>query len=461
MKSMLSVLAQITHPLSLPSSPQDYGLALLALALALCAATLSILRAPRGFAEVTGAPTFWSASGTAAALEAEKHVRAPSVAAAPPGASLLPANRHGAVAPADAGDSWLLYVGTYTGEKSKGIYAYRMDAKTGLLTSLGLAAETVNPTFLAIHPNGRFLYAANEIDNYKDQRAGALSAYAIESKTGKLTPLNQQSSGGAGPCHLTVDHTGKYVLAANYGGGSVIALPIQEGGQLGTATAFVQHQGSSVNPRRQTGPHAHGIYLDNSNRCAFVCDLGLDKILCYRFDANRGTLTANEPPFTATQPGAGPRHFTFHPNGRFAYAINELNNTVCAYLFDDKRIELKPLQTIKTLPDDFQGNSTTAEIEVHPSGKFLYGSNRGHDSIVVYAVDNQNGTIKLVEFQSTQGKTPRGFAIDPAGRFLVAANQSTHDLRVFGIDSQTGRLKPTGQILEIGAPVCIQFLPGK
>lgn len=256
-----------------------------------------------------------------------------------------------------------------------------------------------------------------------------------------------------------VDRTGKYVLAANYGGGSITVLPIQEGGQLGAATAFVQHQGSSVNAQRQAGPHAHGIYLDPSNRYAFVCDLGLDKILCYRFDANRGALTPNEPPFTATQPGAGPRHFTFHPNGHFAYAINELNNTINVYVFDDKQIELKAVQTVRTLPDDFQGNSTTAEIAVHPSGKFLYGSNRGHDSLAAYLIDNQNGMLKLVGIQSTQGKAPRSFAIDPAGRFLVVANQSTHDLRVFRIDLQTGRLTPTGQVVEVGAPVCIQFLP--
>lgn len=454
---MLSVRAQITHPLSLSISFQDCAWALLVLALG--GATLSFLRAPRGWAEATGTPAFGSASETRAALEADKRVSAPSVAAGPLSARPLPVNRSGAAAPAATSDSWLMYVGTYTGEKSKGIYAYRLDAGTGMLTSLGLAAETVNPTFLAIHPNGRFLYAANEIDAYQGQRSGALSAFALEAKTGKLTLLNQQPSGGPGPCHLTVDRTGKYVLAANYGGGSITVLPIQEGGQLGTATAFVQHQGSSVNAQRQAGPHAHGIYLDPSNRYAFVCDLGLDKILCYRFDANRGALTPNEPPFTATQPGAGPRHFTFHPNGHFAYAINELNNTINAYVFDDKQIELKAVQTVRTLPDDFQGNSTTAEIAVHPSGKFLYGSNRGHDSLAAYLIDSQNGMLKLVGIQSTQGKAPRSFAIDPAGRFLVVANQSTHDLRVFRIDLQTGRLTPTGQVVEVGAPVCIQFLP--
>jgi 6-phosphogluconolactonase len=410
MKTLLSSLAPITNALSLCLSPHECGWGLLAVALC---------------------------------------------------TSLLPVCLSGATTPAGAGDSWLMYVGTYTGEKSKGIYAYRLDANSGALTPLGLAAETANPTFLAIHPNGQFLYAANEIEVFNGQKSGAISAFALAAKTGRLTLLNQQPSGGAGPCHLTVDHTGKFVLAANYGGGSIIALPIQEGGRLGSSTAFVQHLGSSVNARRQTGPHAHGIYLDNSNRYALVCDLGLDKILCYRFDSIQGTLTPNEPPFTATQPGAGPRHFAFHPNSRFAYAINELNNSINAYLIDDKHFELKSIQTVKTLPDDSQANSTTAEIAVHPSGRFLYGSNRGHDSLAVYLVDNQAGTLKLAEFQPTQGKNPRGFAIDPAGRFLVAANQNTHDLHVFRIDSQTGRLTSTGQRAEVGAPVCIQFAPGK
>ena len=361
--------------------------------------------------------------------------------------------------PADT-NQFLVYVGTYTGAKSKGIYVCRLNAATGKLTPPELAAETVHPTFLAIHPDQRFLYAANEIGNFGGKKnVGAVGAFAIQPDTGKLRLLNQSATGGSGPCHVVVDATGKCVLTANYGGGSIAALPIKDDGSVGQATAFIQHTGSSVNKKRQEAPHAHCVTLDAANQFAFVCDLGLDKVMIYKLDPDKGSLVANTPAFAVVKPGAGPRHLAFHPFGRFAYVINELDSTVTAFEHDAVRGALKELQTLTTLPDNFQGQNTTAEVELHPTGRFLYGSNRGHDSIVVYAVNKRTGKLTWVEHQSTQGKTPRNFATDPTGQCLLAANQGTDNLVVFRIDAQTGRLTPTGQTLEIGAPVCVKFVP--
>ncbi len=360
---------------------------------------------------------------------------------------------------APTGD-YLVYFGTYTGPKSKGIYVSRLDPKTGEVTEPELAATTTNPSFLAVHPNEQYLYAVGEVWN--GSQKGSVIAYRIAPQTGKLTELNQQSSGGVGPCHLNVDASGHCLLVANYGGGSIAVLPIQEDGRLGEATAFVQHAGSSVNPQRQKGPHAHGIYPDPANRFVFVPDLGLDKVMSYRLDAAQGTLTPNHPPFTPIKPGSGPRHFTFSPDGKFAYVISEMASTITAFRYDASRGALEEIQTISTLPPDFTGNnSTTAEIEMHPSGKFLYGSNRGHDSIAVFAVDPPTGRLRWIENVSTQGKTPRGFGIDPTGHWLLAANQGSDNAVVFRLDETTGRLTPTGQILRVGAPVCVKFVPVK
>jgi 6-phosphogluconolactonase len=354
----------------------------------------------------------------------------------------------------------LVYFGTYTGAKSKGIYVSRLDLGTGNLDAPELAAEIASPSFLAIHPNHRFLYAVNEVGNFAGKRSGAVTAFAINTASGKLTQLNQQPSGGDGPCHLDVDKTGKSVLAANYGGGSVEALPLLGDGRLGEPTAFIQHRGSSVNPQRQEGPHAHFITTDPANRFALTCDLGLDQVLVYRFDASKGTLIANDPPFASVKPGAGPRHLAFHPSSRFAYAINEIFCTVTAFSYDAPRGELKELQSISSLPagEMVKPNYSTAEIEVHPSGKFLYGSNRGHDTIVVFAIEEKTGKLTLVQHESTQGKIPRGFGIDPTGKFLLAANQDSNTVAVFRIDPKSGRLQPTGQTLEVGAPVCVKFV---
>ncbi len=358
----------------------------------------------------------------------------------------------------DAKDENLVYIGTYTGEKSKGIYVCRYDAKSGKLGSPELAAESVNPSFLAVHPSRRYLYAVNEVARYEGQRSGYVSAFEIDRATGKLTLLNKVSARGSGPCHLVVDKRGKNVLVANYGSGSVAVLPIKDGGRLGEAVGFMQHSGSSVNAERQKGPHAHCVALSHDNRFAFVADLGLDKVLIYRFDSGLGTLVANDPPFVKVAPGAGPRHFAFHPDGKFAYVINEMQSTLTSFAYDADRGALKELQTVTTLPSGFAGENTTAEVQVARSGKFIYGSNRGNDAIAVFAIDSGKGTLSPIAHVPTQGKEPRNFTIDPSGSFLLAANQNSNTVVVFRIDRRSGNLNPTGQAVEVFSPVCVEFV---
>ena len=361
---------------------------------------------------------------------------------------------------AEGKGKYLFYVGTYTeeGSKSKGIYAYRFDSGTGQITSLGLAAETTNPSFVAVHPNGRFLYAVNEIQNYKGPNSGGVSAFSIDRSTGKLTFLNEVPSRGADPCYITLDKTGKYVLVANYTGGSIAAFPVLEDGRLGEASAFVQHTGHGTNPERQEKAHAHSIDLSPDNRFAMVDDLGLDELFVYKFDSANGSLTPNDPPFAKLDPGAGPRHFALSPNGKFAYVVAEMHSTVTVFSNDEKTGTLHPLQTISALPKDFAGRNDDAEIEMHPSGKFLYVSNRGSDTITVFSIDPAKGTLTPVAYTPTQGKEPRSFEIDPTGKFLFAANQKSDNIVVFRIDPKTGRLTPTGQALDVGSPVCVKFL---
>jgi 6-phosphogluconolactonase len=375
----------------------------------------------------------------------------------------------GSASPAPAADSqdagggklWV-YLGTYTQGTSKGIYLYHLDLSTGALVSAGLAAETTSPSFLAIHPGRRFLYAVGEIGDFRGKKAGAVSAFSIDPASGKLGLLNQQPSGGPGPCHVAVDRAGRNVLAANYGGGSVVCLPIGDDGRLGQAASFVQHEGHSVNPARQKGPHAHSVNLSPDGRFAFVADLGLDKIMIYGLDAASGKLAPGNPPSAGVAPGAGPRHFAFHPGGRFAYGINELNSTVTAFAYDAQRGTLGTVQTISTLPEGFSGTNYPAEVQVHPSGKYVYGSNRGHDSLAIFAVDAETGKLAPVGHQSTQGRNPRNFGIDPTGSYLLAANQDSDNVVVFRIDSRTGRLRPTGHEASISKPVCVKFLrPGR
>jgi 6-phosphogluconolactonase len=354
----------------------------------------------------------------------------------------------------------LVYIGTYTNTTSKGIYVSRLDLAQGTLTAPVLAAGSDNPSFLAVHPTRDWIYAVNEIGTYEGKPSGSVSAFAINRDTGALTPINRQPSVGRGPAHLTVDHGGKNVLVANYGGGSVAVLPVGADGALKPASAFVQHTGSSVNPTRQKEPHAHSVIVDNSDRFAYVADLGLDKIMIYQLDAAKGALVAADPAFAAATPGAGPRHFAIHPQQRFAYAINELENTVTLYTRDSGRGSLTALQTISTLPADVKALPTysTAEVLVHPTGRFLYGSNRGHDSIAGFSIDQATGRLTFIETVATEGSMPRGFGIDPSGAYLIAGNQRSDSVVVFRINPETGRLTPTGSKIAVGAPVSVKFV---
>lgn len=353
----------------------------------------------------------------------------------------------------------LVYIGTYTSGKSEGIYVYRLDLASGALKFASKATGVKNPSFLAIHPQGRYLYSVNEVGDLAGKPGGAVSAFAIDPNSGGLTFLNQQSSVGTGPCHLSLDKTGKFVLAANYGGGSICVLPTQDGGRLGEATDFIQHQGSSANPQRQQGPHAHYITPDPTNRYVFATDLGLDKILIYQLDLARGKLKPNAVPWAQVKAGAGPRHLDFHPNGKYAYLINEIDSTIVAYDYDEGHGALREIQTVPTLPKDFSGTSHTADVHVSPSGKFVYGSNRGHDSLAIFAIDEATGKLTYVGHESTQGKTPRNFAIDPTGSYLLAANQSSDTVVTFRIDQSTGKLRSTDQVAEVPTPVCLKLIP--
>lgn len=356
-----------------------------------------------------------------------------------------------------------VYFGTYTGGSSKGIYVSRFDSASGKLSGPELVAETKNPSFLAVHPTERFLYAVGEVDDALGQRAGAVTGYSIAAQTGKLTALNQQTSGGTGPCHVSVDATGKCVLVANYGSGSVAALPLKADGRLGVAATVQQHTGSSVNLKRQTGPHAHFIVPSPDNRFAVACDLGLDKVLVYQLDAPLAKLTTNQPPAAMVPHGAGPRHLAFAPNGKLAYVINELALTVTVFSFDSARGTFFEEQNIATVPADYvvTEKDSTAEIAVHPTGKFVYASNRGHDSIAAFSVAAPTGKLTLVQNEPTQGRTPRHFAIDPSGHWLLAENQNSDSVVVFAIEPATGKLKPTGQTITVGSPVCAVFVPAQ
>jgi 6-phosphogluconolactonase len=357
-----------------------------------------------------------------------------------------------------------VYIGTYT-KTGKGIYLFRLQteklevSQNITLVPLGVVAETPNPSWLEFDLKRRLLFAANEIDQFEGKPSGAVSAFSIDSASGKLTLINQRPSMGGGPCHLVLDKTGKNVLVANYGGGSVAVLPVAADGRLGDASSFVQHTGKSVNPDRQSRPHAHCVTLDPANRFAFVCDLGLDKVMTYRFDAEQGKLTPADPPFTQIKAGAGPRHMVFRPDGRFAYVTNEMHSTINVFAYDANAGVLKEIQTVSTLPEYFDGDNTTAEIDIHPTGKWLYVSNRGHNSVVLFNVDPEKGTLTYVEEQGTGGKKPRHFGIEPSAKHLVIGNQDSDQALVCRIDAENGRLKPSGVFASVPAPACAKFLP--
>ncbi len=363
----------------------------------------------------------------------------------------------------------LVYVGTYTEPirfgtgkvlegKGEGIYVYRMNPSSGGLELVGKTTGATNPSYLTFHPTGRFLYAVNELKTYEDEPTGTVSAFAVDPKTGELRFLNKRLTHGTDPCHVTVDGKGKYAFVSNFMSGSVCVLPVLEDGSLGEASDFVQHQGSGIDPVRQKGPHAHSVTLDRANRFAFVPDLGLDKVMIYRFDRKRGMLEPNAVPWIKMKPGAGPRHVVFHPSGRFAYLINELNSTLAVLSYDGRKGAFMEFQVVSTLPEGFHGENTCADIQVSPGGSFVYGSNRGHDSIAIFRIDRRTGKLVYAGHESTGGKTPRNFGIDPTGRFLLAANQDSDMIVTFHIDPNTGRLLHTRLATEVPTPVCVKFL---
>lgn len=357
----------------------------------------------------------------------------------------------------------LVFVGTYTEtidseiEKSGGIYVYRMEADDGTLSLLHKTQGIINPSFLALHPHGNFLYAVNETVEFDGHPGGGVSAFSIHPQTGALTLLNQQLSHGADPCHISVEAAGKAVLVANYSGGSLSLLPIDLDGSLLPAAEVIQHSGSGFDPQRQEGPHVHSVNLDPGNRFVIIADLGLDKLMPYQLNVAEGRLVPEPSLEVKVPPGAGPRHLDFHPNGRFAYLINELNSTLIAYAYEPQAGRLRELQTVPTLPEGFQGTNWPADIHVAPSGRFLYGTNRLHDSLVIFAVNQEDGRLTYVGHEPTGGQTPRNFVIDPSGSFLLAANQKSGTIVTFRIDDQTGKLNPTGQIIKVPSPVCIKI----
>jgi 6-phosphogluconolactonase len=356
---------------------------------------------------------------------------------------------------ASLADKMLVYFGTYTGgeSSSEGIYASRLDMQTGTLEEPFLVAETGNPSFLEIHPSGKFLYAVSEAWG-----SGGLIAYLIDDETGDLIFLNRQTSQGRGPCHLSLDHQGKNLLVANYSSGSAGVTPLQRDGLLSKPTGFAQHTGSSINPDRQKEPHAHSINVSPDDRFAFVADLGIDKIMIYELDIIKGTISPNEPAFVQLEPGAGPRHFSFHPNGQYAYVINELNGTMTAFSYNMEKGALSSIQTISTLPENFTAYNKCAEVRVHPSGKFLYGSNRGHNSIVCYRINPSTGLLSFTGFTMEGIDTPRNFNIDPTGTYCLVANQGNNTVNVFKVNQKNGNLTPTGSVVKIDKPVCVRFL---
>ena len=352
------------------------------------------------------------------------------------------------------------FVGTTTrNSASEGIYVYRMDPATGAPTSVGTAPKVVDPGFLAIHPNGRFVYSVNEVADFQGKRAGGASAFTFDPVTGRMTLLNQQSAVGAGPCHISLDRTGQYAMLANYLGGSVTMLPIQKDGSLGQACDHHEHEGSSIDPQRQKKPYAHSIWPDPANRFVFAVDLGIDKVMSYKLDLAKGKLVPNDVPYVRVPAGSGPRHMDFHPNGKYAYVINELGNTVTCFLYDSARGALIEFDTVSTLPEGYTETSYCADIHVSPSGRFVYGSNRGHDSIAIFSVDQSTGRLALIGLEPTQGNFPRNFALDPSGNWLFVANQNANNIVTFRVDTETGMLSATGQVIEVPRPICIKMLP--
>ena len=352
----------------------------------------------------------------------------------------------------------IVFFGTYSSGEDEGVYVYELSRETGELTKLATSGGIVNPSFVVVSPDGRFLYAVAETASTGGRPGGAVAAFAIDPETFALTKINEQSAMGRGPCHIDIDATGRMLLVANYSEGNIASYPLKENGSMDPAASTIQHEGSSVNEKRQEQAHAHSINVDPTNRFAFACDLGTDEVLAYRLNVATGAMTKHDTYATKTPPGAGPRHFAFHPGGRFAYAINELDNTMIAYAYDGERGVLKQLQVITTLPDDFTDTSHCADVHVSPNGRFVYGSNRGHDSLAIFAIDPDKGTLSTVGYESTRGRVPRGFNLDPSGAVLLAANQNSDNVVTFHVDEQTGEIHPTGHEIVLPKPVCVKVI---
>jgi 6-phosphogluconolactonase len=350
---------------------------------------------------------------------------------------------------------FLAFAGTYTAKtQSKGIYAFRYDATSGKLTAIGVAAETPDPSFVAIHPSGKFLYAVNE-----GGKASFVTSFSLDAKTGKLTQLNQVSALGDDPCYITFDKTGKYILIANYSSGTLAVFPISADGKIGDKTALNQDSGKlGPNKERQEGPHAHWIETSADNRYALAADLGLDQILIFQFDAAKGMLGPHIPPSAPLKPGSGPRHAVFSSNGKFLFVVSELTSTATSFSYDAKKGDLKQINSVSTLPPEFTGRNDVAEVAVHPSGRFLYVSNRGLDSIAIFAIDPKKGTLTQIGGIPTGGKEPRHFTFDPSGNFLFVENQFSDTIVAFHVDANTGQLTPTGENVTVPSPVCLKFI---
>lgn len=354
----------------------------------------------------------------------------------------------------------MVYIGTNTSSSSLGIYRFGLDVATGSTTPVELAATVRNPTFLAASSDRRFLYAVSEISDFEGKKSGGVSSFSMDLTTGNLTLLNQQPSGGRGPCHVCVTPDGRYVATANYSSGSIALLPVKPDGSLTSPTMVIQHTGSSVNPKRQEGPHAHSVNFDPAGRFLFAADLGIDQVKIYRLDPATDSVHANDPAHATVQPGAGPRHLAFHPGGRFVYVITEMGNTMTVFSCDPDAGALREVQTTSTLPAGYTDKTFAAEVRMHPSGKFLYGSNRGHDSIAIFKIDEASGMLTPIGHEPTGGKIPRNFNIDPSGQWLLAANQDSDNVVLYHIN-ENGTLSRTGEITGISKPVCVLFVPVK
>jgi 6-phosphogluconolactonase len=347
-----------------------------------------------------------------------------------------------------------VYVGTYESQKDPAIFAYTLDTNTGTLTYKSSIAEIDSPSFLTIDKDRQRLYAVSETAEFQGKNGGSVAAFSIQKPSAELTLLNRQPTYGGAPCHITLANNQRYIIVSNYAGGSICLYLLQANGEIGAVVDTIQHNGSShINPDRQEKAHAHSATVDPSGEYVFVADLGQDKIVTYKLDTTAQKLVHVAD--TIMKPGSGPRHFTFHPSANYAYSINELDSTITTFSFDPQTKALRSLQTISTLPADFHGENTTADIHIHPAGTFLYGSNRGHDSIAVFALDPTTGKLANLEYVSTQGQSPRNFTLTPSGKFLLAANQLSNNIVTFAINAQTGRLTATGAVVEVPHPVCL------